>query len=56
MLENLQAYNVLSRFLDSKGKTAEAVAEYKKSLSIEWNQPPISAKVNELEKALVPKR
>jgi hypothetical protein len=50
MPENYQAHNVLGRFLETKGKSAEALAEYKKSLQLEWNQPPISELVNRLEK------
>ena len=49
MPENYQAHNVLGQFLEKKGKPAEALAEYKKSLQIEWNQPPISQTVNRLE-------
>ena len=47
-----QAHNVLGKFLESKGKLADALAEYKKSLELEWNQPPtIESKVR-LEKQL----
>ena len=50
--KNYQAHNVLGKFLESKGRLAEALAEYKRSLELEWNQPPtIEAKVR-LEKQL----
>jgi hypothetical protein len=50
--KNYQAHNVLGKFLERKGKLADALAEYKKSLELEWNQPPtIEAKVR-LEKLL----
>lgn len=50
--KNYQAHNVLGKYLESKGKLADALAEYKKSLELEWNQPPtIESKVR-LEKQL----
>ena len=53
--KNYQAHNMLGKFLESKGRLAEALAEYKRSLELEWNQPPtIDAKVR-LEKQLNPK-
>jgi Flp pilus assembly protein TadD len=54
MPANYQAHNVLGRFLEGKGRQAEALAEYKKSLQLEWNQPPISEIVNRLEKKTGP--
>jgi Flp pilus assembly protein TadD len=52
MPTNYQAHNVLGKYLESKGKPADALAEYKKSLELEWNQPPtIESKVR-LEKLL----
>ena len=38
--KNYQAHNVLGKYLENKGKLADALAEYKKSLELEWNQPP----------------
>jgi len=49
---NYQAHNVLGKYLEDKGKLAEALAEYKKSLEIEWNQPPTIQTVKRLEKQL----
>jgi hypothetical protein len=48
--ENYQAYNMLGQFLEKKSRFAEALAAYRKSLEIEWNQPPTGAAVNRLEK------
>jgi len=48
--ENYQAYNMLGQYLEKKGRLAEALAAYRKSLQIEWNQPPTGAAVNRLEK------
>ena len=46
---------MLGKYLEGKGKLADALAEYKKSLELEWNQPPtIESKVR-LEKLLNPK-
>jgi Tfp pilus assembly protein PilF len=39
MPKNYQAHNVLGKYLEGKGKLADALAEYKKSLELEWNQP-----------------
>ncbi len=49
---NYQAHNVLGKYLESKGKLADALAEYKKSLDIEWNQPPTIESKARLEKQL----
>ena len=38
--KNYQAHNVLGRYLEKKGRLADALAEYKRSLELEWNQPP----------------
>ena len=48
MPKNYQAHNVLGKYLEDKGKPAEALAEYKKSLELEWNQPPITEAVKRL--------
>jgi hypothetical protein len=48
--ENYQAYNLLGQYLEKKSRFAEALAAYRKSLEIEWNQPPTGAAVNRLEK------
>jgi hypothetical protein len=52
MPENYQAYNTLGKYLEKKGRLAEALAAYKKSLSIEWNQPPTSEALNRVQKQL----
>ncbi len=49
---NYQAHNVLGKFLEGKGKLAEALAEYRKSLQIEINQPPVNQDIERLEKKL----
>ena len=36
MPSNYQAHNVLGKYLEGKGKLPEALAEYKKSLELEW--------------------
>jgi hypothetical protein len=48
MPKNYQAHNILGKYLETKGKPAEALAEYKKSLALEWNQPPITEAVKRL--------
>ena len=50
--KNYQAHNVLGRYLEGKGKLADALAEYKKSLELEWNQPPAIECKTRLEKQL----
>jgi hypothetical protein len=52
---NYQAHNVLGKYLEGKGKLPEALAEYKKSLELEWNQPPAIEAKTRLEKLLNPK-
>jgi len=52
MPENYQAYNTLGKYLEKKGRLADALAAYRKSLEIEWNQPPTGVAVNRLEKQL----
>ena len=49
MPNNHQAHNVLGSFLEKKEKLAEALAEYKKSLDIEPNQPPTSEALNRVQ-------
>ena len=49
MPRNYEAHNVLGTFLENKGKLADALAEYRKSLKIEWNQPPIMEAAKSLE-------
>jgi Tfp pilus assembly protein PilF len=43
---------VLGKYLETKGKLADALAEYKKSLELEWNQPPAIESKARLEKQL----
>jgi hypothetical protein len=45
MPANYQAHNTLARFLEEKGRGAEALAEYQESLKIEWNQPSVDTAV-----------
>jgi Flp pilus assembly protein TadD len=52
MPKNYQPYNVLGKYLETKGKFAEALAEYRKSIEIEANQPPIRDNIERLEKKL----
>ena len=52
--DNYQAYNALGRFLEDKKLNAEALAAYKKSLKIEWNQPLIGQASERLDKQLKP--
>jgi hypothetical protein len=52
MPTNYQAHNVLGKFLEAKGKLADALAEYKKSLELEWNQPPTLESKARVEKLL----
>jgi hypothetical protein len=49
---NYQAHNVLGKFLEGKGKLPEALAEYRKSLQVEINQPPVNQDIQRLEKKL----
>ena len=49
---NYQAHNVLGKYLEAKGKLPEALAEYKKSLELEWNQPPAIEARTRIEKLL----
>jgi Tfp pilus assembly protein PilF len=55
MPTNYQAHNVLGKYLEAKGKLADALAEYKKSLELEWNQPPTLEAKARVEKQLNPK-
>ncbi len=48
MPKNYQAHNILGKYLENKGKPDEALAEYRKSLALEWNQPPITEAVKRL--------
>jgi Tfp pilus assembly protein PilF len=50
MPENYQAHNVLGRFMEGKGRIPEAMAEYRASLAIEWNQPFIMQALEKLGK------
>jgi len=52
MPKNYQPYNVLGKYLETKGKLADALAEYRKSIEIEPNQPPIWDDIDRLEKKL----
>ena len=49
---NYQAHNVLGKYLEGKGKLPEALAEYKKSLELEWNQPSAIEAKTRIEKLL----
>jgi Tfp pilus assembly protein PilF len=50
--KNYQPYNTLAEFLEGKGMKEEALKHYKRSLEIEWNQPPTGEAVRRLEKEL----
>ena len=50
--KNYQPYNTLAGFLEGKGQKEEALKLYKRSLEIEWNQPPVGEAVRRLEKEL----
>jgi hypothetical protein len=52
MPSSYQAHNVLGKYLENKGKLREAVAEYRKSIEIEWNQPLVSQDIERLDKKL----
>jgi tetratricopeptide (TPR) repeat protein len=52
MPKNYQPYNVLGKYMENKGKFAEALAEYRKSNEIEPNQPPVWSDIERLEKKL----
>ena len=49
---NPQPYNVLAAYLEGKGQKEEALRLYKRSMEIEWNQPPTGEAVRRLEKEL----
>ncbi len=44
------ACNVLADYLDKQGQTEEALRLYRRSLDIEWNQPPALQAIQRLEK------
>ena len=50
--KNYQPYNTLGAFLEQHGQTEEALKLYKRSLEIEWNQPPTAEAVRRLDSAL----
>jgi hypothetical protein len=50
MPENYEAHNTLGQFLENHGQPEAALTEYKKSLEIEWNQPPTIEAAKRLEK------
>jgi hypothetical protein len=52
MPKSYQPHNVLAKYLETKGKLADAVAEYKKSIQIDANQPPIRDDIERLEKKI----
>jgi hypothetical protein len=52
MPKSYQPHNVLGKYLETKGKFAEALAEYRKSIEIEPNQPPIRDDIERLDKKL----
>jgi uncharacterized protein YozE (UPF0346 family) len=52
MPKSYQPHNVLGKYLEKKGKFAEALAEYRKSFEIDLNQTPVRADIERLEKKL----
>jgi hypothetical protein len=52
MPRNYQPHNVLGKYLENKGKFAEALTEYKRSIEIEPNQPPVRDDIERLDKKL----
>jgi len=46
---NFQPYNALGRYLESKGLPNEALAAYRKSIEIEWNQPFVTQAIGRRE-------
>jgi hypothetical protein len=52
MPRNYQPHNVLGKYLEGKDKLTEALAEYRKSMEIEVNQPPVWSNIERLEKKL----
>ena len=52
MPKSYQPHNVLGKYLETKGKLADALAAYKKSVEIEPNQPPIRDDIERLDKKL----
>ena len=52
MPENYQGYNTLGKYLEKKGRLADARAAYQKSLDIDWNQPPTSEALNRVQKKI----
>ena len=42
----------MGAFLEAKGQKEEALKNYKRSLTMEWNQPPTGEAVRRLEKEL----
>ena len=52
MPKNYQPHNVLGKYLEGKDKLAEALAEYRKSMEIEVNQPPVWSNIERLEKKM----
>jgi tetratricopeptide (TPR) repeat protein len=49
MPKSYQPHNVLGKFMETQGKFADAIAEYKKSIEIDANQPPIRDDIQRLE-------
>ena len=56
MPRNYQPHNVLGKYLEDKSKLAEALAEYRKSVQIDLNQPPILGDIERLDKKLKEKQ
>jgi hypothetical protein len=52
MPDSYQAHNTLGQFLEKKGKYADALAEYRQSLKLEWNQPPTIEAKKRMDKLL----
>jgi len=49
---NYQPYNALGKFLEKKGLLKEALAAYRKSIKIEWNQPFTDRAIQRIVKKL----
>jgi Tfp pilus assembly protein PilF len=54
MPRSYEAHNNLGQYLEKAGNFTQALAEYQKSLTIEWNQPPIVEAVKRVQKKLNP--
>jgi Flp pilus assembly protein TadD len=50
--ENYQPYNALGRYLEKQGDVANALAAFRKSIDLEWNQPFATQAIVRLERRL----